>query len=162
MEPREPNVNVADMTDPAWAAAPMLERIHARLERIDTPPDAVLKAAGLPADFLDKLRHGKARVPRGQRLIKLAEALGTSVSYLVGLDPDVAPPQELLEEDQGSLGLLAGDEDALLRAYRRLDVASRAAALHVLLKMAGPEPEPASRGRSGRPRAQGRGPYASG
>jgi hypothetical protein len=79
-------------------------------------------------------------IPRGQRLLKLAEALGTSVSYLVGLDPDVAPPQELLEEDQGSLGLLAGDEDALLRAYRRLDVSSRAAALHVLLKMAGPEP----------------------
>ena len=61
---------------------------------------------------------------------------------LVGLDPDVAPPQELLEEDQGTLGLLAGDEEALLRAYRRLDVSSRAAALHVLLKMAGPEPTP--------------------
>ena len=39
------------------------------------------------------------------------------------------PPQELLEEDQGSFDLLAGDEEALLRAYRRLDIPSRAAAI---------------------------------
>ena len=78
--------------------------------------------------------------PRGKRLIKLAEALATSVSYLVGLDPDAPVPQEYLEEDQGSLGLLAGDEDALLRAYRRLDMSSRAALLQIVLKMA-PEPE---------------------
>ena len=126
----------------------MAERIDARIERIDRPPEAVLKEAGLPADFLDKLRRGKAPTLRGRRLVKLAEALETSVSYLVGLDPDVAPPPELLEEDQGSLGLLAGDEDALLRAYRRLDVSSRAAALHVLLQMAGPELEPQSKGTS--------------
>ena len=129
----------------------MAERIDARVERMDVPPEAVLKEAHLPLDFLDKLRLGKVPLPRGQRLIKLAEALGTSVSYLVGLDPDVAPPPEVLEEDQASLGLLAGDEDVLLRAYRRLDMSSRAAALHVLLKMAGPEPEPqpkkASQGR---------------
>ncbi len=124
------------------APGPVLERIEARLERMDVPPGAALKEAGLPSDFLDKLRLGKVPVPRGRRLVRLAEALGTSVSYLVGLDPDVMPPQELLEEDQGSFGLLAGDEEALLRAYRRLDVPSRAAALHVLLKMAGPEPEP--------------------
>jgi hypothetical protein len=124
------------------APGPVVERIEARLERMDLPPGAALKGAGLPSDFLDKLRLGRVPVPRGQRLVRLAEALGTSVSYLVGLDPDVAPPRELLEEDQGSLGLLAGDEEALLRAYRRLDVPSRAAALHVLLKMAGPEPEP--------------------
>ena len=124
------------------APGPVLERIEARLERMDVPPRAAFKEAGLPPDFLDRLRLGKAPIPRGQRLARLAEALGTSVSYLVGLDPDVAPPRELLEEDQGSFGLLAGDEEALLRAYRRLDVPSRAAALHVLLKMAGPEPEP--------------------
>jgi hypothetical protein len=121
------------------------ERIEARIERMDLPPEAVLKDAGLPSDFLDKLRIGRASLPRGQRLVKLAEALGTSVSYLVGLDPDAAPPAKLLEEEQGSLGLLSGDEDALLRAYRRLDVSSRAAALHVLLKMAGPEPEAESK-----------------
>ena len=52
------------------------------------------------------------------------------------------PPPELLREDQGSFGLLSGDQEALLRAYGRLDVASRAALLRVALKMAGPEPEP--------------------
>jgi transcriptional regulator with XRE-family HTH domain len=135
-QPRE-RIMAVDITP-----APVVERIEARLERMDLPPEAALKKAGLPSDFLEKLRLGKVPIPRGQRLVKLAEALGTSVSYLVGLDPDVTPPQELLEEDQGSFGLLAGDEEALLRAYRRLDVSSRAAALHVLLKMAGPEPEP--------------------
>ena len=120
---------------------PVLERIEIRLDRMNLAPETLCREAGLPPDFLDRLRSGRAPVPRGQRLAKLAEALGTSVSYLVGLDPDVPPPQDLLEEDQGSLGLLAGDEEALLRAYRRLDVPSRAAALHVILKMAGPEPE---------------------
>jgi len=131
---------------------PVAERIEARLERMDILPETALKAAGLSPDFLEKLRRGQVSVPRGQKLVKLAEALGTSVSYLVGLDPDTPPPQDLLEEDQGSLGLLAGDEDALLRAYRRLDVSSRAAAVHVMLKMAGPEPEPERKkaSRSGR------------
>lgn len=129
------------MSDTPLPAGPVLDRIEARLERLDVAPEKVLREAGLAPDFLEKLRDGKVAIPRGQKLIKLAESLGTSVSYLVGLDPDTAPPQELLEEDQGTLGLLAGDEEALLRAYRRLDVSSRAAALHVLLKMAGPEPE---------------------
>jgi transcriptional regulator with XRE-family HTH domain len=124
---------------------PVVGRIEARLERMDMPLETALEAAGLPHDFLDKLRLGKTPIPRGKRLLKLAEALGTSVSYLVGLDPDVEPPQELLEEDQGSFDMLAGDEEALLRAYRRLDIPSRAAALHVLLKMAGPEPMPERR-----------------
>jgi transcriptional regulator with XRE-family HTH domain len=127
---------------------PMVERIASRLERLAMPAEEACKQAGLPADFLDKLKGGKARVPRGQRLVRLAEALGTSVSYLVGLDPDTQPPQELLEEEQGALGLLAGDEEALLRAYRRLDFATKAAALQVMLKMAGPEPEPTARGRA--------------
>jgi transcriptional regulator with XRE-family HTH domain len=96
---------------------PVVERIEARLDRMDMPLDAALEAAGLPHDFLDKLRLGKTPIPRGKRLLKLAEALGTSVSYLVGLDPDVEPPQELLEEDQGSFDMLAGDEEVLLRAY---------------------------------------------
>jgi transcriptional regulator with XRE-family HTH domain len=127
----------------------ILARIEARLDRIDQAPQIILKQVGLPSDFLDRLRMGKVALPRGQRLIKLAEALGTSISYLIGLDPDAAPPKELLEEDQGSLGLLAVDENALLRAYRRLDMASRAAALHVICRMAGPEPEPEPRQRAG-------------
>jgi transcriptional regulator with XRE-family HTH domain len=120
---------------------PMLERIEARLERVSLSPEDACKQAGLPPNFLARLREGKAAVPRGQRLIKLAQTLGTSVSYLVGLDPDVPPPQELLEEEQGSLGLLAGDEEGLLRAYRRLDFSAKAAVLLVVRQMAGPEPE---------------------
>jgi hypothetical protein len=143
--PRRVELRIATANPEATMAAsdidpgPVIERIESRLDRMDLAPDAVCKAAGLPSDFLDKLRAGQIAIPRGQRLIKLAETLDTSVSYLVGLDPDAPPPQALLEEEQGSLGLLAGDEDALLRAYRRLDVSSRAAALHVILKMAGPE-----------------------
>lgn len=116
------------------------DRVQGRLDRLDLSPEHAARVAGLPADFIRRLLDGKLPPPRGQRLIKLAEALATSVSYLVGLDPDTLVPAEYLEEEQGSLGLLAGDEDALLRAYRRLDVSLRAALLQVVLKMA-PEPE---------------------
>jgi transcriptional regulator with XRE-family HTH domain len=121
---------------------PMVERILSRLDRIDIPPAEAFRQAGLTEDFLERLADGRLPVPRGQRLVRLAEALGTSVSYLVGLDPDTQPPTELLEEEQASMGLLAGDEEALLRAYRRLDVPGRAALLQVVMRMAGPEPEP--------------------
>ena len=103
-------------------------------------PAEVAAAARLPAALLEAVLRGTAPPPRGKRLVGLAEALSTSVSYLVGLDPDMPVPEEYLEEDQGTLGLLAGDEEALLRAYRRLDVSSRAALLLVAGKMA-PEPE---------------------
>ncbi|MDB5369430.1 MAG: transcriptional regulator [Roseomonas sp.] len=129
---------------------PMVERIESRLDRTGATAEETFRAAGLPPGFLEQLRGGKAPVPRGQRLVRLAEALGTSVSYLVGLDPDTEPPQELLEEDQASLGLLAGDEEALLRAYRRLDVPSKAALVLVVVKMAGPEPEPGTKPGKGR------------
>lgn len=129
---------------------PMVERIERRLERVDEKPEEVFRLADLAPDFLERLRDGRATVPRGRRLVRLAEALGTSVSYLVGLDPDVEPPQELLEEDQASLGLLAGDEEALLRAYRRLDVPGRAALVLVVTRMAGPEPEATGRAKAGR------------
>ncbi|MBK1662254.1 helix-turn-helix domain-containing protein [Paracraurococcus ruber] len=123
-------------------AAPMAELIEGRLDRLGLTPEDASRAAGLPPDFLDRLLAGKAPPPRGQRLVRLAEALATSVSYLVGLDPDTPPPLELLEEEQGSLGLLAGDEEALLRAYRRLDLPQKAALVLVVRSMAGPEPAP--------------------
>jgi transcriptional regulator with XRE-family HTH domain len=121
---------------------PMLELIEARLERLELSAEAACRRAGLPPDYLARLQEGAVPVPRGARLVRLAEVLGTSVSYLVGLDPDVAPPPEVLEEEQGSLGLLAGDEEALLLAYRRLDFSAKAALLHVVRTMAGPEPVP--------------------
>ncbi len=121
---------------------PMVELIESRLERLDSTPEAAFRKAGLPPDLLPRLRDGTMAVPRGSRLKRLAEVLGTSVSYLVGLDPDVEPPAEWLEEEQGSLGLLAGDEEALLRAYRDLDFPTKAALLTVVRRMTGPDPVP--------------------
>lgn len=118
----------------------MAALIEGRLDRLGLTPEDASRAAGLPPDFLDRLLSGRAPPPRGQKLVRLAEALATSVSYLVGLDPDVPPPPELLEEEQGSLGLLAGDEEALLRAYRRLEMPQKAAVVLVVRSMAGPEP----------------------
>jgi len=117
-----------------------IDRVQGRLDRLELSYDDVARLAGLPVSVVCNILDGHLPPPRGKRLIKLAEALATSVSYLVGLDPDAPVPDEYLEEDQGSLGLLAGDEEALLRAYRRLDVASRAALVQVVLKMA-PEPD---------------------
>ena len=127
--------------DGPLVATEFAERVQGRLDRLDVTPEAAARAVGLPPDLIQKLLDGKLPPPRGKRLVKLAEALSTSVSYLVGLDPDTPVPDEYLEEEQGSLGLLAGDEEALLRAYRRLDVSSRAALLQVVHKMAS-EPEP--------------------
>ena len=134
--------------------SPMAERIEARLERLTLSPELATTRAGLPPGSIARLLAGQAPSPRGQTLRKLAEVLECSVSYLVGLDPDVPPPPELLEEEQGSFGLLSGDQEALLRAYGRLDRASKQALLLVARKMAGPEPEPApkpkpKRGRQG-------------
>jgi hypothetical protein len=79
------------------------------------------------------LLDGKMPPPRGKKLVRLAEELSTSVAYLIGLDPDASVPDEFLQQDQGALGLLAADVDALLRAYRRLDVSSRSTLLQVVL-----------------------------
>lgn len=122
--------------------SPMLERVETRLERLSLTPELAAHRAGLPPDAVSRILSGRAPPPRGAVLRKLAEVLECSISYLVGLDPDAEPPPELLREDQADFGLLSGDQEALLRAYRRLDVASRAALLRVATKMAGPEPEP--------------------
>src|ERR1700712_6108263 len=116
------------------------DRVQGRLDRLDLSPDDLARLAGLPVTFIRNTLDSSMPPPRGKRLIKLAEALTTSVSYLVGLDPDAPVPDEYLREDQGSLGLLAGDEEALLRAYRRLDMPFRAALIQIVLKMA-PEPD---------------------
>ena len=118
----------------------MGERVQGRLDRVDKTPEQVAHEAGMRPDQLAALLDGKTDVVRGKCLVRLAEVLATSVGYLVGLDPDEAVPESWLEDDQGQLGLLAGDEEALLRAYRRLDMSSRAALLLIVNKMA-PEPE---------------------
>lgn len=118
----------------------MGERVQARLDRLDKTPDEVARALGLAPDHLQRLLDGRLDAIRGRQLVKLAEILSTTVGYLVGLDPDDLVPAEWLVEDQGQLGLLAMDEEALLRAYRRLDMSSRAALLLVATRMA-PEPE---------------------
>ncbi|WP_159993895.1 helix-turn-helix transcriptional regulator [Roseomonas sp. 18066] len=118
--------------------SPLVARIDSRLDRLDLTAEEAFRHAGLAPDLLEKMRAGKAPMPRGPKLARLAEALGTSVAYLVGLDPDAEPPAELLQDDQATLGLLAGDEEALLRAYRRLDPAAKAALQLVVQKMAGP------------------------
>lgn len=117
-----------------------MERVQGRLDRLGLTAEDAGRAAGLPPGLVGKLLAGDAPPPRGQRLVKLADALATSVSYLVGLDPDTPVPEEYLQEEQGNLGLLAGDEDALLRAYRRLDFSTKAALLQVVVRMS-PEPE---------------------
>lgn len=118
----------------------MGERIQGRLDRLGMTPEDAARQVGMAADALQKVVDGRVEAVRGKQLTRLAEVLSTSVGYLVGLDPDQAVPEEWLAENQGQLGLLAGDEEALLRAYRRLDVSSRAALLQVASKMA-PEPE---------------------
>lgn len=119
-------------------------RLQGRLDRLELSPEEVARAAGLtPArmlGLLDDDDDGIGTLPRGQRLMKLADMLETSIAYLIGLDPDADVPAEYLQDDQGELGMLAIDENTLLEAYRRLDIASRAAILRVLLKMT-PEPE---------------------
>ena len=118
----------------------MGERIQGRLDRLGMTPEDAARQVGMAADAMQKVVDGRVEAVRGKQLTRLAEVLSTSVGYLVGLDPDQAVPEEWLAENQGQLGLLAGDEEALLRAYRRLDVSSRAALLQVASKMA-PEPE---------------------
>lgn len=116
------------------------DRVQRRLDRLDLAPEEASRQAGLPLGFVGQLLEGKQDPPRGQRLVKLADTLSVSISYLVGLDPDEPVPPEYLAEDQGTLGLLAGDEETLLRAYRRLDMSSKAALLQIVLKMS-PEPD---------------------
>lgn len=133
-------------------ASPTSDRIETRLERLSLSLPEADRKAGLPPGTIARILEGRAPSPRGATLRKLAEVLECSIAYLVGLDPDEEPPAELLREDQGSFGLLSGDQEALLRAYGRLDVASRAALLRVALKMAGPEPELAPKPPRKRPR----------
>lgn len=118
-------------------------RIEARLERSGETPDALDRAAGLPAGTVAALCAGRGRLPTGQAFRRLCAALGVDEAFVLGLQPGDLVPAGMLEEPQGQLGLLAPDEEAMLRHYRRLDIPARAAFLLVLTRAAGPEPEAA-------------------
>lgn len=122
--------------------ATLADRVRGRLDRIGLTPRQAARQAGVKTELLEHILDGQAGLPRGKALRDVAETLGCSISYLVGLEPDEPPPDELLQEDQATLGpLLSGDQEALLAAYQRLDVSSKAALLLVARKMAGPDPE---------------------
>lgn len=125
--------------------AEVVERLQGRLDRLGLSPAEASRRAGLAPDTLERVLDGRAPLPRGGRLRKLAEALDCSISYLVGLEPDAPPPDDLLAEDQGAFATLPPDQDALLRAYGRLDMAAKQALLLVANRMAGPDPAPAKR-----------------
>ena len=68
------------------AAGLFAERVQGRLDRLDLSPEDASRLAGQPGDFVRKLLDGAVGgPPRGKRLIKLANVLATSMSYLVGL-----------------------------------------------------------------------------
>lgn len=124
------------------------ERIQGRLERVQlTAEEASVRARLGSPRALQRIIDGIDPLPRGPKFRQLAEVLECSMSLLIGLDPDVEVPAELLVDNQPSFSLLSPDQDALLRAYGRLDIATRQALLTVALKMAGPEPEAEGRRR---------------
>jgi transcriptional regulator with XRE-family HTH domain len=114
-------------------------RIEGRLERLGLSGPEADRLAGLTAGTLDALVQGAGRLPRGAALRRLAATLDVEEGFLLGLEPGDLIPPEMLEDPQGELGLLAPDEEALLRHYRRLDVPTRAAVLHLVSRAAGPE-----------------------
>jgi hypothetical protein len=86
-------------------------------------------------------------------LRRLAVALDAGEEFILGLEPGDLIPAEMLEDPQGQLGLLAPDEEALLRNYRRLDIPGRAAVNLLVARAAGTAPEPAEEKPAARPRA---------
>jgi hypothetical protein len=117
-------------------------RVEGRLERLGLAPEDVDRVAGLPAGTVQGIVQAAGSLPRGGALRRLAVALDVDEAFILGLEPGDLVPPEMLEEAQGELGLLAPDEDALLRNYRRLDVPTRAAVGLLVARAAGPEPEP--------------------
>ena len=88
------------MSDAARDDGGFTERVQGRLERLGLTPEDAGRAAGLPLDLIGKLLAGAAPPPRGQRLVKLADALATltslaRVSVEVHVDPARVRPVDL-------------------------------------------------------------------
>jgi hypothetical protein len=137
------------------ANAEIAGRIEGRLDRLGLTPEEVDRTAGLRPGTMLALVQAEGPLPRGSALRRLAAALDVDEAFVLGLEPGDLIPADMLEEAQGELGLLAPDEEALLRHYRRLDVPTRAAVVHLVARAAGPEPEPVAEVR--RPRRRGTG-----
>jgi hypothetical protein len=128
-------------------------RIEGRLDRLGISADDADEQAGLPTGTVIALLRCIGSLPRGNALRRLAAVLDVDEEFILGLEPgDLIPPQ-MFEEPQGELGLLAPDEEALLRYYRRLDIPTRAAVSLVVSRAAGPDPAPEASKPIGRRRA---------
>ncbi len=112
-------------------------RIERRLDALGLQPEQVDAQVGLPSGTTERLRQGIGFVPGGRFLRGLCAALDTDEEYLLGLEPGDLIPAELLLEPQGELGLLAPDEEALLKHYRSLSIPVRAAVAVVVATAAG-------------------------
>ncbi len=120
----------------------IIARIEGRLERLGLSAEEAERNAGLPPGAILAILAGHGALPRGPALRRLAVALDAGEEFILGLEPGDLIPAEMLEDPQGELGLLAPDEEALLRNYRRLDIPARAAVNLVVARAAGAEPEP--------------------
>jgi hypothetical protein len=117
-------------------------RVEGRLDRLGISAEDADRQAGLPPGTVAAIMGQTGPLPRGNALRRLAAALDVSEEFMLGLEPGDLIPADMLEDPQGELGLLAPDEEALLRHYRRLDVPTRAAVVHLVSRAVGPEPEP--------------------
>jgi hypothetical protein len=122
------------------ARSEIAARIEGRLERLGLSVEAADRQAALPAGSVLAIVEGLADLPRGAAFRRLAAALEVDEAFILGLEPGDLIPPEMLEEAQGELGLLAPDEDALLRNYRRLEVPLRAAVGLLVSRAAGTDP----------------------
>jgi transcriptional regulator with XRE-family HTH domain len=124
------------------ADAEIASRVEGRLERLGLSAEEADRQAGLLVGTVAAIVRQAGRLPRGNALRRLAAALDVSEEFILGLEPGDLVPADMLEDPQGELGLLAPDEEALLRHYRRLDVSTRAAVVQLVSRAAGPEPDP--------------------
>lgn len=72
-------------------AGTLLERIQARLAVIGKSAHKASLDSGLGADFIRNIERGSIKNPTAESLLKLADALETTIMYLLGMTNDPAP-----------------------------------------------------------------------